>query len=283
MTRKQQASDDEDGNGNDNSNEFVLDSSDETNCLDCAICLIYYETGDTIAFSHNPKCQHHFHRLCITEWLKYHDECPCCRSNYLTFEDDNQRAHVDDGERSSSSHQEREERDDPSNQLDHTGRSETEQPPEGTGTSRVLVRRDDEEPWEVRLDRTVDRLRQQVEDRVLMARRHLRDHRENHRRQNDDGQERGVGVERSIELVRSQLSRLRQEIANRRTAASNREQEQDSTRDARWEDAIQVVRTRVQDIANSESANRLRERSTQTMQSIIRHASQRMPHSGTGT
>ena len=58
----------------------------------CAICLADYEVGDTICFSHNRRCAHHFHSACITEWLvdQQRVDCPCCRNNYLALSDDDE-------------------------------------------------------------------------------------------------------------------------------------------------------------------------------------------------
>jgi hypothetical protein len=58
----------------------------------CAICLVEYEDGDEISWSHNSYCGHAFHHDCIIEWLLTSDECPCCRRNYLRFsnEDENE-------------------------------------------------------------------------------------------------------------------------------------------------------------------------------------------------
>eukprot|EP00934_Nitzschia_sp_Nitz4_P003108 Nitzschia sp. Nitz4//scaffold107_size73032//44997//46141//NITZ4_005763-RA/size73032-processed-gene-0.127-mRNA-1//-1//CDS//3329532602//3098//frame0 len=53
----------------------------------CAICLLDYEPGDTLVTSHNAMCSHAFHRICILEWLRGNDACPCCRQNYLEFVD----------------------------------------------------------------------------------------------------------------------------------------------------------------------------------------------------
>jgi len=44
--------------------------------------------GDDICWSHNSQCGHVFHRDCISEWLLSHDDCPCCRHNYLSFHSD---------------------------------------------------------------------------------------------------------------------------------------------------------------------------------------------------
>jgi len=49
----------------------------------CSICLSDYSTGDVICWSHNPNCPHIFHHCCIEDWLVRHNECPCCRSNYM--------------------------------------------------------------------------------------------------------------------------------------------------------------------------------------------------------
>lgn len=78
------------------SSEFVLEGGSD---MSCAICLIDYEGGDLISFSHNPSCQHHFHRECIQSWLKKHDECPCCRKNYLAFSDDEEEGEDQNGAR----------------------------------------------------------------------------------------------------------------------------------------------------------------------------------------
>ena len=56
----------------------------------CAICLMDYRMGDEICFSHNRRCNHHFHADCLTEWLveQKRVDCPCCRNNYLALSDD---------------------------------------------------------------------------------------------------------------------------------------------------------------------------------------------------
>ena len=51
--------------------------------LICPICINEYDDGDEICWSQNPDCNHFFHCECISEWLLRHDECPCCRSNFL--------------------------------------------------------------------------------------------------------------------------------------------------------------------------------------------------------
>jgi hypothetical protein len=51
----------------------------------CVICLVEYQDGDEISWSHNISCDHAFHRDCIIEWLLTSYECPCCRRNYLRF------------------------------------------------------------------------------------------------------------------------------------------------------------------------------------------------------
>jgi Ring finger domain len=53
----------------------------------CAICLNDYDDGDEICWSQNKQCNHVFHKGCISEWLLTHEECPCCRYPYLSFND----------------------------------------------------------------------------------------------------------------------------------------------------------------------------------------------------
>lgn len=50
----------------------------------CFICLCDYEEGDIVCCSPNSQCVHMFHQNCIEEWLMRHDDCPCCRNDYLT-------------------------------------------------------------------------------------------------------------------------------------------------------------------------------------------------------
>jgi hypothetical protein len=63
----------------------------------CTICLVEYEAGDEISWSHNKRCTHAFHRECIIDWLISHDECPCCRHNYLSLCDDDDNNVVEGG------------------------------------------------------------------------------------------------------------------------------------------------------------------------------------------
>jgi hypothetical protein len=65
----------------------------------CAICLSEYEDGDEISWSHNPNCPHFFHRTCIAEWLLSHEECPCCRFDFLRFDDDDEQVDTETGSR----------------------------------------------------------------------------------------------------------------------------------------------------------------------------------------
>ena len=63
----------------------------------CPICLNEYEEGDEISWSPNRHCNHFFHRACIVEWLLSHNECPCCRLNFLSFDNEGE----EDGGRTS--------------------------------------------------------------------------------------------------------------------------------------------------------------------------------------
>lgn len=50
---------------------------------ECPICLNAYEPGDQLCWSKHAECDHVFHRSCIEPWLMKHNQCPCCRCNYL--------------------------------------------------------------------------------------------------------------------------------------------------------------------------------------------------------
>jgi hypothetical protein len=67
------------------SNCDEIENSEETEgTLCCPICLVNYEKGDTICWSRNPMCNHHFHSKCIMDWLMQdRKDCPCCRHDYL--------------------------------------------------------------------------------------------------------------------------------------------------------------------------------------------------------
>jgi len=57
----------------------------------CPICLCEYEHGESICWSHNKQCAHHFHAQCGIAWLAKHTECPICRANYLLPPSDDQK------------------------------------------------------------------------------------------------------------------------------------------------------------------------------------------------
>lgn len=76
--------------------QFHDNESDDDPTTACAICLSEYEDGDEISWSHHPNCSHFFHRSCIAEWLLSHDECPCCRLDFLSFDNDDDDERADD-------------------------------------------------------------------------------------------------------------------------------------------------------------------------------------------
>lgn len=43
----------------------------------CSICINNYEETEIVSVLSN--CKHMFHLECITEWVKYKQECPMCR------------------------------------------------------------------------------------------------------------------------------------------------------------------------------------------------------------
>jgi Ring finger domain len=67
----------------------TLSNSDDSQQLEpCSICLTEYNDGDEICWSHNDKCNHFFHKACIQTWLLTHEECPCCRRDFLCLWDE---------------------------------------------------------------------------------------------------------------------------------------------------------------------------------------------------
>ena len=49
----------------------------------CDICLLEFETGEAVAWSPNPACNHAYHEECITDWLLRKPTCPSCRQNFI--------------------------------------------------------------------------------------------------------------------------------------------------------------------------------------------------------
>mmetsp|Transcript_28610 Transcript_28610/g.52256 ORF Transcript_28610/g.52256 Transcript_28610/m.52256 type:complete len:99 (-) Transcript_28610:196-492(-) len=69
----------------DNKNENAQVTGNKDAIIEpCVICFSDYEEGDHVCWSRNTMCHHVFHRECVAEWLLRHDECPCCRLNYLS-------------------------------------------------------------------------------------------------------------------------------------------------------------------------------------------------------
>jgi len=60
--------------------EGMFDSQDSK----CSICLSNYEIKDKIRILPCTPIKHHFHQLCIDEWLVSHNNCPFCTSEIPT-------------------------------------------------------------------------------------------------------------------------------------------------------------------------------------------------------
>jgi len=77
----------------------------------CVICLESYSLGDHLCWSANVGCSHAFHFSCIEPWCcKIIKEqpatmqiaCPCCRQDFVKFDDENERPPTESVELSSS-------------------------------------------------------------------------------------------------------------------------------------------------------------------------------------
>ncbi len=44
----------------------------------CSVCLIEFEMEDLVR---KTICDHLFHKECLEQWLKKHENCPICRKN----------------------------------------------------------------------------------------------------------------------------------------------------------------------------------------------------------
>jgi hypothetical protein len=50
---------------------------------ECSICQVKLKTGDTVS---TLECAHIYHTQCISEWVKYKQECPLCRTAIQVLE-----------------------------------------------------------------------------------------------------------------------------------------------------------------------------------------------------
>ncbi|KAK6930204.1 Zinc finger, RING-type [Dillenia turbinata] len=56
---------------------FQYSSKDNSDPIECAVCLSEFEENETGRFL--PKCKHSFHIWCIDMWFHSHSTCPLCR------------------------------------------------------------------------------------------------------------------------------------------------------------------------------------------------------------
>lgn len=80
-------SDEEEGN----QNKIDLGSSEPMKNQEerphCTICLDEYKDKDTVVWSNNDLCNHHYHIRCIVEWLLDNEgKCPMCREEFILIE-----------------------------------------------------------------------------------------------------------------------------------------------------------------------------------------------------
>lgn len=97
---------------NNNKDHWIIlkPNSNSNSSMSCAICLLDYQSNDKISWSHNRRCNHHFHAPCIQQWLcQERDDCPCCRHDYLALSSDEEEGSTEDeqeSERTGTSSQE---------------------------------------------------------------------------------------------------------------------------------------------------------------------------------
>jgi hypothetical protein len=60
-----------------------VDDDDDDDQPGCAICLEHFRDSQLVCEPTNEKCNHSFHKDCMTVWLMRHTRCPICREKYL--------------------------------------------------------------------------------------------------------------------------------------------------------------------------------------------------------
>ena len=63
------------------------DENDYENENACSICLEPFLPGEEVAWSKGLECRHCFHSECLIPWLMKRDDCPLCRTEFLTQKD----------------------------------------------------------------------------------------------------------------------------------------------------------------------------------------------------
>jgi predicted nucleic acid-binding Zn ribbon protein len=61
-----------------------IQASDNDTDSICPVCQVKIEKGDTVC---KPVCSHIVHRDCLSEWVKYKQECPMCRKAIPVLEE----------------------------------------------------------------------------------------------------------------------------------------------------------------------------------------------------
>ena len=71
--------------GNVDADTKSLNSDDN---MTCVICLDQFKVDDLVSWSANGKCDHIYHEDCILNWLLKRSDCPYCRCEYITLEEE---------------------------------------------------------------------------------------------------------------------------------------------------------------------------------------------------
>lgn len=52
--------------------------------MECSICLKELNVKKRIIVE--TKCKHHYHMICLDNWLEYKDNCPMCRTKIKDYD-----------------------------------------------------------------------------------------------------------------------------------------------------------------------------------------------------